>query len=140
ILARLAGDIVDDDREIIERINLNCLWALGQIKRRDDINFDVQRCFLVMSRVTKDAYEVFARMISEELSRVERDVLGAFKHSARRHRPGSIENWRLRLLTQSAILAKADIKSILHDSEQSYALHYFLIDRLILSDSFPHGT
>ena len=96
-----------------------------------------------MSRVANDAYEVFARKISEELSRVEGEVLRAFRRSAPHHRPGSIENLRRRLSVQSAILAQQasgdGIRTIAHDTAQSYALHYFLIDRLLLSESFPEG-
>jgi hypothetical protein len=140
-LTRLSGGITAGDLEVITRIDRNCLWVLGQIKRRNDINFDLHKCFFVMSRAADDAYEVFSRLISEELSRVEGEVIRAFNRSAPRHRPGSIESLRLRFSVQSEILAQQpsanNIRTIAHDSEQSYALHYFLIDHRLVFDNLP---
>jgi hypothetical protein len=132
-LARLASGLAASDREMITRIERACLWVLGQIRPRKDVNFDVNRCFSVMSDVVNDAYKVFRRIISEDLSRVEGEVFRAFRHSVPDHRLGSIETLRLRLSVQSAILK--DIGTIAHDPLQSYSLHYFLIDHRLLSKS-----
>jgi hypothetical protein len=142
-LTRLATGVADNDLRVIGDIERKCLWVLGQIKHRNDINFDIDRCFFVMSRAANDAYEVFARNIPEELTRVEGEVVRAFTHSAPHQRPGSLESLRRRLSVQSAILAQRasgdDIRTIAHDSAQSFALHYFLIDRRLLSESLPKG-
>jgi hypothetical protein len=119
---------------VIQRIERECSFVLGHIKRRYDVNFDLDRCFSVMKRTANDAYEVFARIIPEELSRVEGEVLRAFGDSGPHHWPGSIQNLRRRSSIQSAILGDG-IETIAHDSAQSYALHYFLIDRRLLSES-----
>ncbi|MGY3601178.1 hypothetical protein ACVIGB_009227 [Bradyrhizobium sp. USDA 4341] len=142
-LMRLATSVADDDQRAIGEIERNCHWVFEQVRHRNDINFDIDRCFRVMIRVANGAYEVFSRGIPIELTRVESDVARAFMHSTLSYRPGSVESLRRRLSIQAVLLkqhASSDnIGTIAHDSAQLFALHYFLIDRRLLSESLSNG-
>lgn len=137
LLARSASGLAGT-LEIVTRVKRDCLWVLGQIKRREDVNFDLKRCLITMRRATGEAYTVFLKPIPEGLSRAKDEVACAYGQPTPSRHLGSIENLRFRLSVQSTLLAqqKSDehIRTIAHDSAQSYALHYFLIDYRLLSE------
>jgi hypothetical protein len=137
LLAQTANGLAETF-EIVKRVEHDCLWVLGQIKRREDVNFDLKRCFIAMRRAIREAYTVFSKLIPEELSRAEDEVACAYGQPTPSRHLGSIENLRFRLSVQSVLLARHTpderISTIAHDSAQSYSLHYFLIDYRLLSE------
>ena len=135
-VARSATRFPPDLLESIDHIEKKCTWVLGQVKRSEDVTFDLKKCFSSMKRATDQAYTVFATGLPDELARAEDAVEAAFGTSSADERPGSLENLRLRLSIQSELLARqandGPIQTIAHDTAQDYSLHYFLIDRRLL--------
>lgn len=116
----------------VEEIERECSWIFGQIKRRDDVTFDLSRCFASMKRVTEKAYAVFVTSIPDDVARAQATVESAYGASCSVHPAGAIENYRLRLSVQSAILP---IPTIAFDALQEYSLHFFLIDKRLMSSA-----
>jgi hypothetical protein len=116
----------------VEQIERECAWVLGQIKRRTDITFDLGRCFASMKHVTEKAFAIFVMSIPDDVAIAQAAVDSAYDASLSDKQVGSIENYRLRLSVQSAILP---IPTIAFDALQEYSLHYFLIDKRLLSST-----
>lgn len=117
---------------VLEEIERECAWVFGQIKRRKDVTFDLSRCFASMKRVTERAYAVFRTSIPDEVSTAEASVDSAYDASLSDRLVGGIKNYCLRLSVQSEILP---IPTIAFDALQDYSLHYFLIDKCLMSNT-----
>lgn len=138
-LASLSGSLDPKMYETLSYVERDCRWILGQLRRRDDIVFEAPTCFSVICRICDKAYEAFTIIIPNQLAEAEGAVLRVYGNLIPHGQRGSIQNLRIRHDTQAMVLASSEsrqqIRTIAHDAAQSHALHYFLIDRLLLNPS-----
>lgn len=134
-LARIANGIEDDERRHFTQIERTCLYVYGQIKRRHDVNFELNRCFREMSNATSEAYDLLRKLIPIEFHGAEAQVYAIAVAYTPHSQIGGIQNLRVRFSVQTRLLEDGKnepVRTISHDASQSYALKYFLVDYYLL--------
>jgi len=134
-LARVANGIEDNDRRHFTQIERTCLYVYGQIKRRNDVNFELNRCFREMSNATSEAYDLLLKLIPMEFHNAEAEVYPIALTYTRHSQIGGVHNLRVRFSVQTRLLEDVKtepVTTIAHDASQSYALQYFLVDYYLL--------
>ena len=114
-------------------IERQCAWVLNQIRQRDDVTFDIERCFASMEQASKRTNDYCELAISELYAEVT-DVIDRTTSKCAVTRTNAFRErlaWQNRLLSSGVV---EQIQTIAHDALQDLGLYYFAIDHQILRD------